>query len=187
MPEEKKATERRFLIPNWKGVPVSVPESKIAEFELQQERLRQNPPEEKPVAVDSGKYREQRIAALKAAGILPPDYVSPSENKQHYEKASIQSDEKNRGPDWKILLDEWSKKTNPPEKETQQYTRFIRCGILNSTHEKVHKEVSLGTWGADTRLDIRKWENGKPGKGISLTADEVKELRKILDSIDFGR
>ncbi len=79
MPEEKKATERRFLIPNWKGVPVSVPESKIAEFELQQERLRQNPPEEKPPFEFPKGHREQMLKKMQEAGLLPKDSVNPSE------------------------------------------------------------------------------------------------------------
>ena len=49
------------------------------------------------------------------------------------------------------------------------------------------KEVTLGYWDGEYRLDIRKWENGDLGKGISLTEDEVRKLRDILDQVLFGR
>lgn len=54
-------------------------------------------------------------------------------------------------------------------------------------YTKVTKEVTLGFWGEEHRLDIRKWEAGKLGKGISLTADEVQRLRSVLKNTDFGK
>ena len=49
------------------------------------------------------------------------------------------------------------------------------------------KEVTIGKWNGEIRLDIRKWKDGCLGKGISLTEDEVRELRKILEAIPFGK
>jgi len=65
-----------------------------------------------------------------------------------------------------------------------------KLGVLNPG-ASVTKEVTLGYWGmgngSELRLDIRKWENGVLGKGISLTEDEVRRLRDILDASLFGR
>lgn len=65
-----------------------------------------------------------------------------------------------------------------------------KLGVLNPG-AAVTKEVTLGYWdmsnGSELRLDIRKWENGDLGKGISLTEDEVRRLRDILDASLFGR
>ena len=59
--------------------------------------------------------------------------------------------------------------------------------ILGTQSNGVTKEVTLGTWSGEARLDIRKWDEYKLGKGISLTADEVRRLRDALNEIDFGR
>lgn len=53
------------------------------------------------------------------------------------------------------------------------------------------KEVNLISYnGASAKYDIRSWqtdENGdrKMSKGITLTKEEVKELRQILNAIDL--
>lgn len=60
-----------------------------------------------------------------------------------------------------------------------------RCVVLSES-AGVTKEVTLGYWRGELRLDIRKWENGELGKGISLTEEEVHKLRDALDKILFG-
>ena len=55
------------------------------------------------------------------------------------------------------------------------------------TYGDTTKEVTLGYWNGEYRLDIRKWEGGHLGMGISLTEDEVRILRDHLDKILFGR
>ena len=55
-----------------------------------------------------------------------------------------------------------------------------------SNNHHVNKLVSLGYWDTELRLDIRKWSNGDLGKGISLTEDEVRNLRIVLEQTDFG-
>ena len=51
------------------------------------------------------------------------------------------------------------------------------------------KEVTLGYWGdkKELKLDIRKWSGRTIGRGISLTEDEVRDLRCILSTTDFGK
>ena len=65
--------------------------------------------------------------------------------------------------------------------------RFEPLGVYGDST----KEVTLGYWdmgsGSELRMDIRKWENGDLGKGISLTEDEVRRLRDILDQVHFGK
>ena len=67
------------------------------------------------------------------------------------------------------------------------YTLDRRFSPALGTYGNTTKEVTLGYWDGELRLDIRKWENGKLGKGISLTEDEVRILRDHLDQILFGR
>lgn len=59
--------------------------------------------------------------------------------------------------------------------------------VLGTYWDGVTKEVTVGRWSGELRLDIRKWKDGCLGKGISLTEEEVHELRKILDETVFGR
>ena len=50
------------------------------------------------------------------------------------------------------------------------------------------KRVCICDLMGELRLDIRRWGNdGTMFKGISLTAGEVRRLRKILDDISFGK
>ena len=49
------------------------------------------------------------------------------------------------------------------------------------------KRVCICDLMGELRLDIRRWGNdGTMFQGISLTEDEVRRLRYILDNIDFG-
>jgi len=70
--------------------------------------------------------------------------------------------------------------------ESTDYKLDRRLGVLNPG-SSVTKEVTLGYWDGELRLDIRKWENGDLLKGISLTEDEVRRLRDILDATLYGR
>lgn len=49
------------------------------------------------------------------------------------------------------------------------------------------KRVCICDLMGELRLDIRRWgDHDTMFKGISLTEDEVRRLRQILDRIDFG-
>ena len=71
-----------------------------------------------------------------------------------------------------------------------EYHLTGNLGVLGSAMRSgVTKEVTLGRWGdsKEIKLDIRKWDGRTVGRGISLTEDEVRDLRCILDTVDFGR
>ena len=59
-------------------------------------------------------------------------------------------------------------------------------GILSESSKGWTKEINLISWnGAAPKYDIRDWSpnHEKMGKGITLTAEEVATLQKILDKI----
>lgn len=71
-----------------------------------------------------------------------------------------------------------------------EYHLTGNLGVLGrAARSGVTKEVTLGRWGdsEEIKLDIRKWDGHTVGRGISLTEDEVRDLRCILDTVDFGR
>ena len=68
--------------------------------------------------------------------------------------------------------------------KTYKLAQLFTPPLSNNHH--VNKLVSLGYWGTELRLDIRKWQNGELGKGISLTEDEARNLRIVLEKTDFG-
>ena len=54
-------------------------------------------------------------------------------------------------------------------------------GMLSSPAGDTAKTVSIIQWGdLKPSLDIRKWENNEPKKGISIRGDEIKTLCKLL-------
>ena len=59
-------------------------------------------------------------------------------------------------------------------------------GVLSDSAKGWTKELNLISWnGAEAKYDLRDWSpnHEKMGKGITLTADEVQELYKLLDKI----
>lgn len=59
-------------------------------------------------------------------------------------------------------------------------------GVLSESAKGWTKELNLISWnGAEAKYDLRDWSPNyeKMGKGITLTADEVQELYKLLDKI----
>lgn len=50
------------------------------------------------------------------------------------------------------------------------------------------KELNLISWnGKEAKYDLRDWAPGheKMGKGVTLTIDELKKLKEILNKMDF--
>ena len=48
------------------------------------------------------------------------------------------------------------------------------------------KELNLVSWnGAAAKYDIRDWspDHNKMGKGVTLSVDEMKELKKVIEQI----
>ena len=59
-------------------------------------------------------------------------------------------------------------------------------GVLSESTKGWQKEVNLVSWnGAESKYDLRDWSpnHEKMGKGITLNAEEVKALYKILGTI----
>ena len=49
------------------------------------------------------------------------------------------------------------------------------------------KELNLVSWnGAAAKYDIRDWspDHNKMGKGVTLSVDEMKELKKVVEKLD---
>ncbi len=69
-----------------------------------------------------------------------------------------------------------------------KYEVVKELGVLSETGNGWTKEINLVSWNdRDPVYDIRTWSEGKDrmGKGITLGAEELKELKKVLNSLDL--
>lgn len=61
-------------------------------------------------------------------------------------------------------------------------------GTLSSNNKGWSKELNMVSWNDRApKGDIRDWDPNyqKMGKGVTLTLDELKELKRILNDIDL--
>lgn len=61
-------------------------------------------------------------------------------------------------------------------------------GSISESAKGWSKELNLISWnGKEAKYDLRDWapEHEKMGKGITLSKDELKKLRDILNNIEF--
>ena len=61
-------------------------------------------------------------------------------------------------------------------------------GILSESAKGWSKEFNLVSWNdKDAKYDIREWDptHEKMGKGVTLSADELKKLRDFLNGLDL--
>lgn len=61
-------------------------------------------------------------------------------------------------------------------------------GVLSESLKGWSKELNLISWnGKEVKYDLRDWgpEHEKMGKGITLTLDEVKALKVILNEMNL--
>ncbi|QGU95443.1 hypothetical protein GOM49_10395 [Clostridium bovifaecis] len=61
-------------------------------------------------------------------------------------------------------------------------------GIISELAKGWSKELNIISWnGRDSKFDLRDWapEHEKMGKGITLSAEELKKLRDILNEIEL--
>lgn len=65
-------------------------------------------------------------------------------------------------------------------------------GTLSSTNSANHgkwcKELNIVSWnGREAKFDIRDWNetHEKMGRGVSLTTEEARALRDLLNAINF--
>ncbi len=61
-------------------------------------------------------------------------------------------------------------------------------GILSQSAKGWEKELNLVSWNEkEPKYDIRDWspDHEKMGKGVTLTKEEIKELKKLLNELDI--
>ena len=61
-------------------------------------------------------------------------------------------------------------------------------GILSESSKGWSKELNLVSWNdKEPKYDLREWDpaHEKMGKGLSLTADELKKLKDLLNGLNL--
>ncbi|WP_315080574.1 PC4/YdbC family ssDNA-binding protein [uncultured Clostridium sp.] len=61
-------------------------------------------------------------------------------------------------------------------------------GTISESAKGWKKELNLISWnGKEAKYDLREWapEHEKMGKGVTLSADELKKLKDILNGMDL--
>lgn len=61
-------------------------------------------------------------------------------------------------------------------------------GVLSESSKGWKKELNLVSWNEkEAKYDLRDWdsERKKMGKGVTLSVEELKELKNILNNIEF--
>lgn len=61
-------------------------------------------------------------------------------------------------------------------------------GKISESSKGWNKELNLISWnGKDAKFDLRDWAPGheKMGKGITLSSDELKSLKELLNNMDI--
>ena len=61
-------------------------------------------------------------------------------------------------------------------------------GVISETSNGWRKELNLVSWNDRApKFDIRYWDSNhdKMGKGLTLSTDELREIKRILNEIDL--
>ena len=61
-------------------------------------------------------------------------------------------------------------------------------GVIAESAKGWKKELNLISWnGKEAKYDLREWapDHEKMGKGVTLSNDELKVLKELLNSIDI--
>ena len=69
-----------------------------------------------------------------------------------------------------------------------KYEITEEIGILSESAKGWTKEINLISWNdREPKYDIREWapDHEKVGKGVTLSIEEVKSLKALLNSIDI--
>ena len=69
-----------------------------------------------------------------------------------------------------------------------KYDIVKEVGIVSENSSGWTKEINLISWNDRApKYDIRDWAPGheKMGKGVTLSADELRELKRILNEMDI--
>lgn len=67
-----------------------------------------------------------------------------------------------------------------------KYEIVNEIGVLSENTKGWRKELNLVSWnGADPQYDLRDWapNHEKMGKGITLTEEELRELKDIIKDL----
>ena len=69
-----------------------------------------------------------------------------------------------------------------------RYDIVEQLGVLSENSNGWSRELNFISWnGRDPKYDIRDWAPGneKMGKGISLSLEEAKALKELLNSLEL--
>lgn len=69
-----------------------------------------------------------------------------------------------------------------------KYDIVKEVGVVSENSSGWTKEINLISWNDRMpKYDIRDWAPGheKMGKGVTLSADELRELKRILNEMDI--
>jgi len=69
-----------------------------------------------------------------------------------------------------------------------KYEITMEIGVLSEGSKGWQKEVNMVSWNdRKPKVDIRDWapEHAKMGKGITLSTEEARKLKEILDTLDL--
>ena len=70
-------------------------------------------------------------------------------------------------------------------KKDLTFKMIKKIGLI-STYNKSTKELNVVQWGEDSpKYDLRVWYNDFASKGITLTKEEMKILKELINSIDI--
>lgn len=61
-------------------------------------------------------------------------------------------------------------------------------GVISESSKGWSKELNLISWnGREAKYDLREWapEHEKMGKGVTLTKDELRTLKALLNNMDI--
>ncbi len=70
-----------------------------------------------------------------------------------------------------------------------QYEITRNLGVLSESTKGWQKEVNVVSWNQrPAKLDIRDWgpDHQKIGKGVSLSFEEVKKLKEIVEGLNLS-
>ena len=68
-----------------------------------------------------------------------------------------------------------------------KYEILDNVGVIFNSKNGWTKEINIISWnGAEGKVDIRSWspDHSRMGKGISLTVEEFKALKELMDEIN---
>ncbi len=69
-----------------------------------------------------------------------------------------------------------------------KYDIVKELGVVSENSTGWTKELNLISWNnREAKYDLRDWspEHAKMGKGITLSLEELKELKKLLNNMDI--